>query len=87
MAQERKSGPAREPGGAGEPLSNKEPGTATETITLPLVAFLLLILATFRQAIFSGANISKISMLDEWDSIFAAMRSGQSQLMDPSLYF
>lgn len=81
MAEGKKPYSPKDSGGA------REPGTAHQTITLPLVAFFLLILVTFRQAILGGANISKINMLAEWDSIFAAMRSGQSQLMDPSLIF
>ncbi len=52
---------------------------------IAVAALALLILLFFFKTSFSGASISRLCVLAEWDSVFDAWRTGKAQAYDPSL--
>ena len=54
---------------------------------LILAIFSAVTLGQFWPALRGTASLSKLQQLAEWDSLFAAQRTGQSMLMDPSLVY
>jgi hypothetical protein len=53
---------------------------------VPLI-FIVCTIIQFWPALTGAANLSKVQLLAEWDSLFAAQSSGHSMLMDPSLVY
>lgn len=49
-----------------------------------MLVLLLVVVGLFWKTIFTGAAISKVHQIAEWDSVFSKYSTGQSQLMDPS---
>jgi hypothetical protein len=51
------------------------------------IIFIVWTIVQFWPALTGTASLSKVQQLAEWDSLFAAQKSGQSMLMDPSLVY
>ncbi len=58
------------------------PGSRADYVVVFIL--LLVVCGLFGKTIFTGAAISKVHVIAEWDSVFSKYSTGQSQLMDPS---